>query len=295
MNRNKIVILVFVFLIIISVITGIFAFKFFSVENIANTNRSGMYLGNQIWAGEITITGDTNIIGNLTILPGTIVRFVVGDDTHSGDEVPPDGYNDRDPTRLKSYTTTHSSLFVYRKLIAQGTADRKITFTSVSQTPHLADWESLIFQGDGSILNNIIVEYNRNGINPISDQPHSVIQNSIVRHVLWGTISSAQSNIQIMNNNLSDCGHEGVDVVRRGSQIIKGNTIEDCHAGIVVLGGSSVIENNTIKNCGGDISVDPNASPKLSNNTIIPPPPGSNREWPYGNFAYQLFGDPVIK
>ena len=268
------------------------ALKFFSTEKVTNAKRSGTYVGNQVWGGEITITGDTNIIGNLTILSGTIVRFEIGDDTHSGDEVPRDGYNDRDPTRLKSYTTTHSSLFIDKKLIAKGTSNKKIIFTSAAKNPHLADWEALIFQGDGSILDNVIVEYNRNGINPIGDQPHSVIQNSIVQHVLWGTISSAESTIQIMNNHLSDCGHEGIDVVHKGSQIITGNIIEDCHAGIVVIGGSSTIEGNTIRNCGGDISVDYNASPKLSNNTVVPPPLGSTREWRYGNFAYQLFGDP---
>ena len=292
MTKKKIAIFFIIIFIALFAIGGLFALKFFSTEKVSNATRSGIYFGNQVWSGEITITGDTNLIGNLTILPGTIVRFDVGDDTHSGDEVPADGYNDRDPTRLKSYTTTHSSLFVDKKLIAKGTQDKKITFTSGSQSPHLADWESLMFGGDGSILDNVIVEYNRNGINPIGDQPHSIIQNSIVRHVLWGTISSAQSTIQIINNNLSDCGHEGVDAVHKGSQIIKDNVIEDCHAGIVVIGGTSIVEGNTIKNCGGDISVDPAASPKLSNNKIIPASSDSKREWRYGNFAYQLFGGP---
>ena len=292
LQRGFAVILIILAAIIALVLVGIFAFKFFSTEQISNTTRSGQYFGNQIWSGEITITGDTNILGDLTILPGTTVKFAVEDDQHSGDEVPADGYNDRDPTRLKSYTTTHSSLFVGKKLIAKGSVDKKITFTSASNKPNLADWESLVFLGDGSILDDVVVEYSRNGINPIGDQPNSVIQNSIVSHTLWGAISTAESTIQILNNQLSDCGHEGIDVVHKGSQVIKGNTIEDCHAGIVVLGGTSVIEDNIIRNCGDGISVDPGASPKLSNNTIIPALPESTREWRYGSFAYQLFGDP---
>lgn len=289
MNKKKVVVIVcFIFFAIL----GLLTFKLFSSTEVSNTTRSGTYFGNQVWSGEITITGDTNIIGDLTILPDAIIRFEVKDDRGTGDEVPPDGYNDRDPTRLKSYATTHASLFVYKKLIAKGTENKKITFTSAAEKPNLADWEAIIFQGDGSILDNVVVEYSRNGINPIGEQQHSIIKNSEVNHTLWGAISTANSTIEVVNNYLSDCGHEGIDVVHKGSQIIKGNTIEDCHAGIVVIGGSSNIADNIIKNCGGDISVDPAASPKLSNNTIIPPPPGTDREWRYGNFAYQLFGDP---
>lgn len=289
MTKKKVVIVV---CFVLFAILGLLTFKFFSTTQVSNTTRSGVYFGNQVWNGEITITGDTNIIGDLTILPGTIVRFEVRDDRGTGDEVPADGYNDRDPTRLKSYTTTHASIFVQRKLTAEGTKDKKITFTSAANNPNLADWESLMFQGDESILDNVIVEYSRNGINPIGEQQHSVIKNSIVRHTLWGAISSAQSTIQIRNNYLSDCGHEGVDVVHKGSQIIKGNTIEDCHAGIVVIGGSSTIEDNVIRNCGDGIGIDENSTPKLRNNSVALAPEGSFKQWRYGNFAYQLFGDP---
>lgn len=277
---------------ILLVIAGFLVIKFLSTTKTADAKVSGNYFGNQVWSGKITITGDTAILGNLIVLPGTIVRFEVGDDRGLGDEIEKDGFNDNDPTRLKSYTTTHSSLFVLRKLIAKGTKKEQIVFTSASQKPYLADWEAIVFQGDGSILDNVVVEYSRNGLNPIGDQPRSVIQNSIVRHTLWGAISTANSSIKIIDNHLSDAGHEGIDVAYKKGQIIKGNTIEDCHTGIAVIGGSAVIENNTIRSCGDGIFVSPYSSPKVSNNTIIPAPEGSLREWRYNDYVIPIFGNP---
>ncbi len=77
MSKKKIIILLFLSLF---AVVGFLAFKFFSTTNSANTKISGRYLGNQVWSGEITITGDTEILGNLTVLPGTVVKFAVGDD-----------------------------------------------------------------------------------------------------------------------------------------------------------------------------------------------------------------------
>ena len=278
--------------IILFVIIGFITLKFFSTTKSTNVKISGRYFGNQIWSDEITITGDTEILGNLTVLPGTIVKFVVGDDRGRGDEVPADGFNDKDPTRLKSYTTTHSSLFILRKFIAKGTSNHLITFTSAAQKPYLADWEAIVFQGDESIIDNVIVEYTRNGLNPIGKQPKSVIQNSISRHSLWGAISAANSNIKIINNHLSDAGHEGIDLKFNGNQEVAGNIIDDCHTGIASIAGSQVIKNNTITNCGDGVYIDPKSSAISIGNIFIPAPEESQRVWRYGNYVIPIFGWP---
>ena len=109
MDKKKVVI---IFCLVLFAFLGLLAFKFFSTEKVLNAKRSGMYFGNQIWSGAIIITGDTEILGNLTVLPGTNVKFVVGDDQKKGDEVEKDGFNDNDPTRLKSYTTNFLSYHV---------------------------------------------------------------------------------------------------------------------------------------------------------------------------------------
>lgn len=289
MSKKKIVIL---FFFVLFLVAGFLAFKFFSTEKISNTKRSGVYIGNQVWSGGITITGDTEILGNLTVMPGTVVKFEVGDDRNSGDEVEKDGFNDNDPTRLKSYTTTHSSLFVLRKLIAQGIKNSQIIFTSSAEKPYLADWESIVWQGDGSIIDNVVVEYTRNGLNPIGEQPNSVIQNSASRHSMWGAISAANSNIKIIDNHLSDAGHEGIDLKFNGNQEVSGNVIDDCHTGIASIAGSQLIKNNTITNCGDGVYIDPKSSAISIGNTFVSAPEDSKREWRYGSYIIPIFGYP---
>lgn len=290
MSKNKIIILIS---IILFVTVGLIIIKFLSTTHRTNAQISGVYYGNQVWSGEVTITGDTDIIGNLTVLPGTVVKFVVGDDRRQGDEVEKDGFNDNDPTRLKSYTTTHSSLFVLRKFIARGTKDNKIVFTSNSEKPYLADWEAIIFQGDGSVVDNVVVEYTRNGLNPMGNQPNSIITNTISRHSMWGAISAANSNIRIINNHLSDAGHEGIDLKFNGNQEVTGNIIDDCHTGIASIAGSQLIKNNIITNCGDGVYIDPKSSATSIGNTFIPAPAESKREWRYANYVIPIFGDPV--
>ena len=273
---------------------ALFAWKVFSVREMADTSASGTYLGNYLWSGTITLTGDVSILGNLTVSPGAVIRFAEGDDQGGGDEVPADGYNDHDPTRLLSYGKTHVQLFVMRKLMAMGTEARPATFTSAAGKPNYADWGSVVFQGDGSIIDHVIVEYSRNGLNPAGSQPRSIIRNSTVRHTLWGAVSSSDSDISVLNNHLYDCGHEGVDV-QKGAQIVRDNLIEDCHAGIVILSGDAVVEGNTIKNCGDGIHVDAAAHPRLSNNTVVPARESQNHPYTYQNFSYYLFDAPTVQ
>ena len=289
MSRGKIFIPIG---IILFVVIGFITIKFFSTTKSVNAKISGKYFGNQIWSGEITITGDTEILGNLIVLPSTVVKFEVGDDRGRGDEVEKDGFNDNDPTRLKSYTTIHASLFVLGKLTAKGTKDKNIVFTSAAEKPHLADWEAIVWQGDGSVIDNVVVEYTRNGLNPIGKQPNSVIQNSISRHSMWGAISAANSNIKIINNYLSDAGHEGIDLKFNGNQEVAGNIIDDCHTGIASIAGSQLIKNNTITNCGDGVYIDPKSNAISINNIFVSASVDSKREWRYGEYVIPIFGDP---
>lgn len=291
MKFNKILVLGGV---IIVIAIGYFAVKYFSTTESSDAKISGTRIGNQVWSGEITLTGDTNIIGNLTVKPGSTIKFSVGDDQKSGDEVPADGFNNQDPTRLKSYSKTHASLYVFGKLIAQGTPDKKILFTSASPSPTLADWEAVIFRGNGSVVDNVIAEYNRNGFNPTGKQPDSIIKNSVFRHTLWGGVSSANSNIQIIGNQFSDNGHEGIDLKYTGGQVVKNNTISDCHTGIASIAGAQIIENNTITNCGDGVMISDQSTAKSINNTFISAPENSQRVWRYGDYTIPIFGYPEL-
>jgi hypothetical protein len=172
------------------------------IKHIKNTSISGKINENQIWSGDILITGDTHISGDLTILPGTTISFVVGDDVGWGNEIAPDGYNDLDPTRLKSYETTHSDLSVTGKLIAKGTPDKKIRFTSAAAKPDYADWVGIHVGADNSIMEYCIIEWSRHGIGLGNNIPNTIIQNNIINYTFWGSISSGHSSAQIYNNEI---------------------------------------------------------------------------------------------
>lgn len=289
MNIKKIL---FIVGAIIGVVIVCIVYVFFSTTQKSNTRVSGWYIGNQIWSGSMYVTGDVEIFGGLTVMPGTTVRFSVGDDRHRGDEVSIDGFNDNDPTRLASYATTHSSLFVLGKFIAQGTKTQSIIFTSAAEKPNLADWEAIIFLGDGSAVDNCIVEYTRNGLNPVGRQPNSIIQNTISRHSMWGAISAANSDIKIVNNYLSDAGHEGIDLKSDGNQEVSGNVIDDCHTGIASIAGSQIIKNNIITNCGDGVYIDQKSSALSIDNDFTSAPEESKRVWRYGDYTIPVFGWP---
>jgi parallel beta-helix repeat protein len=248
---------------------------------------SGGFRGDQTWSGEILITGDVGIDGNLTILPGTIVRFAVGDDQNSGEEIGPDGFNDSDPTRLLKYEKAHSGLYVTGKLTAVGTPDEQILFTSAADEPSYADWVSLGFGGDGSVVEYCVVEWSRNSITPGRNQPNTQIRNNVIKNTFWGAIGSGFSGAHIYNNEIWEAGHEGIDV-QGGNPIIENNVIHNAHAGIVILSGSATVRNNKMINVGNGIHIDDRARPTLENNQVELAPKGSTKEWRYKDFAYTM-------
>lgn len=248
---------------------------------------SEILVGDQTWSGEILITGDVFVDGNLTILPGTVVRFAVGDDQNSGEEIRADGFNDLDPTRLLEYEKTHSGLYVSGKLMAVGTPDKQILFTSAEKEPNYADWVSIGFGGDGSIVEYCTVEWSRNSITPGRDQPNTIIRNNVIRNTFWGAIGAGFSGAHIYNNEIWEAGHEGIDV-QGGNPIIENNVIYDSHSGIVILKGSAIVRNNTMINVGGGIHVDDRATPTLENNSVELAPKNSTKEWRYETFAYPM-------
>ncbi|MDO8660376.1 MAG: right-handed parallel beta-helix repeat-containing protein [Candidatus Woesearchaeota archaeon] len=275
--------------IIFLIVAGFITARFLFPAKITNSSRSGIYLGNQIWNGDILITGDTTIIGSLTVLPGTIVRFAVQDDQHSGDETSADGYNDDDPTRLVAYSKTHSELVVLGKLTAIGLVDKKIIFTSAALKPKLADWVGISPLGDGSRIEYAIIEWSRHGIGiGNTNTPNSVFQKNIMHNTLWGPLSLGSSSAQAYDNELFECGHEGIDV-QGGNPIIIGNYVHDCHAGIIVLAGSPTIKNNVLKNIGDGVHIQEGANPVLENNTVELALENNTKEWRYEGFAYRMY------
>lgn len=290
--KNKKFLLIPIVIIVILLV----AFYFFGKvpENVQDKTRSG-FIGNEIWSGTINVMGDLIVHpwATLTIKPGTTIYVNPIDNAPKfSTEVLPDGFNDNDPTRLKEYEDTH--ITISGKIIALGTKDKPIIFTSASQNPKIADWSQLNLD-DGSRLDHVIVEYLRT---PSANGDDIEITNSIFRHVMWGGISLADKSSRIINNTIYDCGHEGLDV-HGGEPYIANNFIYECNTGIVVItdylevvpgyffkGRSNpTVVNNTLLNNGHGIYI-LNSGGTYINNTITSPV-GPKNDWCYEDFCYK--------
>lgn len=269
-----------ILIVVIVFLIGIFLPK----QVINNSVRTGIYLGDEVWSGDINITGDTTIIGDLFILPGTNIKFNVSDDKASGGLSNNPLSDINDPTKTEGYSKTHSSLTVLKRIVAAGTDDKKITFTSNANVKNFADFESITYWGDGSTFDNIIVEYSRSGLVPQGDQPNSIIKNSIFRNNFWSGLSLNESTVNVENNLIQNCGLTCIQITG-GKSDIENNKIEDCNVGIDVKGGVPIIKDNTIIKCKSGIMVGKGLLPHLDNNTVIVNK-GPSLIWKYNNFIY---------
>ncbi len=283
---------------IVIIIILLLAFYFFKgnslPKNVQDKIRSG-FIGNEIWSGTINVTGDLFVYppATLTIKPGTTVYVSPTDNAPKFSiEVLPDGFNDIDPTRLKAYDETH--ITINGKIIALGTKERPIIFTSAAENPKIADWSQLNLD-EGSRLDYVIAEYLRT---PSVNGDGVEITNSIFRHIMWGGISLSDKSPRIINNTIYDCGHEGIDV-HGGEPYIANNFIYECNTGIVVItdylevvpghffkGRSNpTIVNNTLLDNGHGIYI-LNSGGTYINNTVTSPT-GPKHDWCYEDFCYK--------
>ncbi|MBI5015526.1 MAG: right-handed parallel beta-helix repeat-containing protein [Deltaproteobacteria bacterium] len=98
--------------------------------------------GNTVWRGAVEVSGETVVAAGATllVLPGAKIRFAgAGADGALG-----------------------ARLVVHGALVAQGTAEEPILFTSSSAAPHAGDWGGVSFDGsDGRVsrLSHCQVEY----------------------------------------------------------------------------------------------------------------------------------------
>lgn len=185
-----------------------------------NTSRTGEIKKDETWGGEMSVTGDITVKRGitLTILPGTTVTVAAfSDDQQGGEDHPKDSAFPKDPDRKE----TQSIVITARgRLNAIGTADKKIVFTS-SKKQTTYDWDGLyIVNGK---LDYTVIEYAR--YNNIQESSDVIISNSIIRNSLECCLCIGHFkpiSPQILNNDIYNCGHEGIDH-GGGSAVIKGN------------------------------------------------------------------------
>ena len=196
---------------------------------IHDQNISGEIKQDQIWSGEIKVTGDIEVKEGitLTILPGTIVKVTAfSDDQHSGTDRPHDPPFPKDPDRIE---TKSIQIIIRGTLNATGTPDKRIIFT-YERKGTTYDWDGL-YISHGK-LEYAIVEYAR--YNNLQESSDVVIANNVFRNILECCLCIGHSkpiNPKILNNEIYNCGHEGIDYAG-GSALIKGNHFHRENPGI---------------------------------------------------------------
>jgi hypothetical protein len=187
--------------------------------------------GNTTWSGEVRIDGIVTVkkTGHLTIEPGTRVLFEPRD-------IDGDGIGD-------------AELLVEGTLIARGTADAPIVFTSAADQPKPSDWKYLYLDfAREAELDYVISEYAYSGL-----QVHfcrARVTNSVFRYNVDGLRFSTVS-LYAAGNSMHDNRH-GLRYEERASEaMLHHNDIRDNEIGIFVVTRSTDrarIEQNNITN-----------------------------------------------
>ncbi|MEO0185343.1 MAG: right-handed parallel beta-helix repeat-containing protein, partial [candidate division WOR-3 bacterium] len=143
------------------------------------------------------------------------------------------------------FLMNQGAIFVYGKIIAQGTPDKKIIFTSENQTPHPGDWMHIWVrsQAETSYFSNCIVEYASYGFMG----GNFIIDSSIVQHCYIGI--PVDRYAEVYNSVISDNIHAGIECYLSDSIKIIGNTITGDSIGInCMMGAKPIITQNAIYN-----------------------------------------------
>ena len=181
------------------------------------------------WAGDVFIDGIVTVKkgGELVIQPGTRVNFVPRDKDG-------DGIGD-------------AELLVEGRLLAQGTAEAPIVFTSTAKKPKPADWKYVYLDfAAPSTIDYVVSEYAYSGL-----QVHfsrATVTNSVFRFNVDGLRFSTVNLVAAGNTMLHN--RHGLRYEERGSKAhIHHNDIRKNSIGLFVVTRSedqAVIENNNI-------------------------------------------------
>ncbi len=262
------------------------------IEVTQKITTSGIITKDEIWSGEIHITGDITVPEGvtLTIIPGTKIFVMANyDDTGLGGGHIIDEVTDIDPSALPEYTKTHIKFNILGTLNAIGNHDNYILFTSDAIEPYNTDWDGIIFEKSSSgELKYVIVEWVHTG--PALHGTDNVkITHSIIRHTFWGGLHAFQNSPIFEYNVLEDIGHEAFDT-HKASPIIRYNNISHARTAAVFnnynlnTNEPLVFENNTIRDSSSIAQLQENSFAIIKNNKFI----GSNDTggpWHYKGFT----------
>jgi len=161
------------------------------------------------------------------------------------------------------------SFTIYGTLLAEGTVNDSILFTSGKPSTNPGDWNGIKFEynsDDNSIISYANIEYASNGIYCSSSTP--TISNNTISNNNDKGIYCVNSSPTISNNTISNNNDNGI-YCSSSSPNISNNTIRNNNDdGIYCSSSSPSISNNEISNNDDGIYCRNSSSPTISNNTI---------------------------
>ncbi|MBI2589069.1 right-handed parallel beta-helix repeat-containing protein [Candidatus Saccharibacteria bacterium] len=216
---------------------------------ITETQVAGLQLTSQTWKDQVRVTGDVTFapIATLTIEPGTKVIFdkqpdIAGTDWAGNADAYIKDHND--PTGRKGYSQTHFSITA--KIIAKGTPDKKITFTSAQSKSEYADWDQLTLLG-GSRLEYVEAAYAHNGLTVWGGNVQ--ITHSMIHDSLWSCVDVFSQNVLVEDNQIYYCWHQAIGTKKAGvPATIRRNFIHDAQVGVNCENGSkpTIVDNKLV-------------------------------------------------
>jgi parallel beta-helix repeat protein len=217
------------------------------------TLKGGTIYDDETWSGEILVTDQIFVPPGVTVtlLPGTVVKF-----QHYR------GY--REPSK-------RLGMDIQGALIAEGTPQNRIWFTSDAPDPINGDWRMLRFvhANERSVLKYTIVEYALQGINLWDSSP--LISHSIVRWNNWeGIYLESYCHPLIEYNMIYQNGYNGIAMEQFNNAVIRYNIISSSGTnGIHIDASTAVVEKNIVmENHANGLSVDDHATLIATDNTL---------------------------
>ncbi|HJV34017.1 right-handed parallel beta-helix repeat-containing protein [Geomonas sp.] len=177
------------------------------------------------WSGEIEVSGDVFVPPGvtLTVAPGTRVVFKKID-----------GTSDQNMFGTDNPYYAQAEIVVRGKLIAKGTAQQPIVFTSAEKKPQPSDWGAINFLGcSGNLIDHCKISYAYNGVHAHAAQV--TITNSEFFNNAVGISVKKEDEVA------------GVEWYGREADItVTGNYIHDNKGGLNFRLSRAVITHNTI-------------------------------------------------
>lgn len=232
------------------------------------------------WSGIVLIKGDVYVPPGvtLTVAPGTVVKFRKIDEK-----------SDQNMFNIDSPYYPEAELIIRGKLIARGTPEKQIVFTSAEMTPNPADWGAINFLGsEGNVVEyaKIYCAYNgihahgsevtvansefaRNGIGisfkkekeapdvPWFGKPSALkISNSVFANNK-GAIGCRNSTAEILHNEIRENKFFGIWPKEECPAVIRYNEITDNDRGIYLyqVKDLTLEHNNIYANRNYDIAI----------------------------------------